>query len=100
MGILRLSTEPELKCEGKISVFVLCYSISQYNVAQSLNIITLMIQVDIFNKSATLFIQPALRALGPLLADSALTVWWGTIFWRVGRFFMKTAITRKRKVKK
>ena len=74
VGILRLSTEPELKCEGKISVLGTGYSITQYKVAQSLNIITMMIQVNIFNKSATLFIQPALRALGLLLSDGAPTV--------------------------
>ena len=87
VGILRLSTEPELKCEGKISVLGTGYSITQYKVAQSLNIITMMIQVNIFNKSATLFIQPALRALGLLLADSALTMGWGKTFWHVGRVF-------------
>ena len=80
VGILRLSTEPELKCERKISVLGTGYSITQYKVAQSLNIITMMIQVTIFNKSATLFIQPALRALGLLLADSAPTVGRGKTF--------------------
>ena len=41
----------------------------------------------------------ALRALGLLLADSALTVGWGKTFWCVGRFFAKIGVTRKRKSK-
>ena len=32
-----------------------------------------------------LIIQPALRALGLLLADGALTVGWGKTFWGIGR---------------
>ena len=44
---------------------------------------------------------PALRALGLLLADGALTVGRGKTFWHVNRFFFtKAAVTRERKVKK
>ena len=35
----------------------------------------------------TLLMCIALRGLGLLLADGALTVEWGKTFWRVGRFF-------------
>ena len=42
-----------------------------------------------------------LRALGLLLADGVLTMWWGKTFWRVGRFFFTTtAVTRKWKAEK
>ena len=44
--------------------------------------------------------QGALRALGLLLADGALTVGWGKTFWCIDQFFTKTAISRKQKVKK
>ena len=37
---------------------------------------------------------------GCLLADSAPTMGWGKTFCGVGRFFTKTAVTRKRKVEK
>ena len=47
----------------------------------------MIIQVNIFNKSVTLFIQPALWALGLILADIALTMGWGKAFWHVGRVF-------------
>ena len=45
--------------------------------------------------------QSALRGLGLLLADGALTVGRGKIFWRVNCFFFtKMAVTRERKVEK
>ena len=40
------------------------------------------------------------RALGLLLADGALTVGRGKIFWRVNYSFTKMAVTRERKVEK
>ena len=43
----------------------------------------------------------AVRGLGLLLADMALTVGWGKTFWRVSRFFFtKNTVTRKQKVEK
>ena len=62
------------------------------------------ILLNIINIARIILYYPAqaLRALGLLQADGALTVGWGKTFWRVGRFFyfMKTTVTRTRKVDK
>ena len=45
-----------------------------------------------------IFVQPALRALGVLLADGALTVWWGRTFNMRAGFFYENGRNSKTKI--